>query len=97
VSAVIVGQWRFHMRLPARHIGTGEQTAMERASNVHEPLRAAELVDGLSNKTLRPDLARTLDLLHAIAGSIRCFAQNPLISVRQRAVCKHRTGWWHSP
>ncbi len=50
VAAVIVGERRLHLRLPARHVVAGEHAAMRRAAGVHHLLRAAETVDRLARR-----------------------------------------------
>src|SRR5215211_6526363 len=71
VTAIVVGQRRFHIRLPARHIVAAQDAPMALPAGVHHLLGAAEAVDRLGDKPLRPRLARLLDLpLAAAAGAL---------------------------
>src|SRR6185369_13663101 len=67
IATVIVRQRRFDMGLPVRHIASGQDAAMPLAADVHDFLGAAEAIDGLGDKALRPDFTRALDLPDAIA------------------------------
>ena len=49
---------------------------MRRAADVHDFLGAAEFVDRLGDKALRPGLARALDLRDAVAAGAFGFLQD---------------------
>ncbi len=86
IGAVVVGERRLDMGLPARHVLAGEHAAMGFAAGVHYGLGAAEAVDRLGDKALRPGLARRLDLLDAIAARALGLAQHARVGIGQRLV-----------
>src|ERR1700751_1180448 len=67
VAVVVVGQRRFDMRRPARHVFGGEHAAVALAATVHGFLRTAEAVDRFGNKAVAPGTARALYLRDAVA------------------------------
>src|SRR5206468_9309062 len=54
VAPVVVRDRRFDGRLPAGHVLAREDAAVTPAGRVHDLLRAAETIDGLCDKALRP-------------------------------------------
>src|SRR5206468_3093054 len=66
VAIIIIGQWRFDARLPARHVVSPQHATMRRAADVHDVLGATEFVDRLGDETARPGVARALDLRDAV-------------------------------
>lgn len=95
VAAVVVGERRLDRRLPACHVVGCEHAAMRRAADIHDLLRAAELVDRFGDKTFRPGLARPFDLGIAAAAAALGFAQDPGVGGRQRLVGEQRAGLRH--
>ena len=95
VAAVVVGERRLDVGLPARHVVAGEHAAMGLAAHVHHLLRAAEAVDRLGDEALRPGLARGFDLLDAIAAGALGLAQHARIGLGQRLVGEERAGRRH--
>src|SRR5438094_48840 len=81
--------------VPARQIVRGEHAAVARAAGVHHLLRAAETVDRLGDKTVRPALARALDLALAVAAGAFRLAQNAHIGRRHGFVGEQRAGRRH--
>ena len=72
VTAIVISERRFDAGLPARHVVGAEHAAMRRSGDIHDVLRAAELIDRLGHKTTGPRLARTFDLRHPVgAGAFR--------------------------
>src|ERR1700719_2911469 len=63
VAAILVGERRLDGGLPARHVLSGEYAAIAFPTGVHDLLAAAETIDRLGDKTLRPYLAGALDFL----------------------------------
>ena len=66
---------------------------MRLAGDVHHVLRAAEGVDRLRHKALRPGLARALDLRDAVAAGAFRFAHDARIGVGKRAIGEQRAGF----
>src|SRR5450830_783956 len=66
VTAVVISERPLNMRLPPRQVGAGKQAAVTLAGNVHDILCPTKSIDCLGNKTLRPYLSGTFDLLDAI-------------------------------
>jgi hypothetical protein len=62
VAAVVVGERRFDRRHPARHVIRREDALVRRARDIHDGLRAAELVDRFRHEAMRPGFSRALDL-----------------------------------
>ena len=62
----------------------GEHAAVALAAGVHDLLRAAEFVDRLGDKAVRPALARFFDLALAVAARAFGLAQDAGISVGER-------------
>ena len=87
VAPVVVGQRRLDRRLPRGHVGAGEHAAMRLARYVHHLLGAAEAVDRLGHKALRPGAARALDLRHAIAPGALGLGQDARVGLRQTSCC----------
>ena len=95
VAAVVVGERRLDMGVPARHVVAGEHAVMRFAAGVHHRLRAAEAVDRLGDETLRPDLARRFDLAHAVAAGAFRLAQHARVGLGQRLVGEQRSRLGH--
>src|SRR5689334_11848748 len=66
VAAIVVGQRRLDVRLPARHVVGPQYAAMTLTADVHDLLRAAEAIDRLRHETLRPGAASLCDLPLAV-------------------------------
>src|ERR1700730_16542231 len=64
-AAIVVAQRRFDMGLPARHVISREHAVVRLAGRIHARTRAAEAVDGLGNKNLRPEYPRRLAISNA--------------------------------
>ena len=90
VAAIVVTERRLDLRLPARHVGAGQHAAMALAGDVHDILRAAERVDRLGDKALRPRLAGALDLPDAVAARAFGLAQDAGVGFGERGVAKQR-------
>ena len=86
VAAVVVGERRLDMGVPARHVVAREHAVMRLAAGVHHRLRAAEAVDRLGDEALRPGLARRFDLRDAVAAGGLRRAQQARIGFGQRLV-----------
>ncbi len=95
VTAIVIGQRRFDMRRPARHVVGGEHAAMPAAAGIHDLLGAAEAVDRFRDETLRPRLARPLDLRDAIAAGALGFLEDAAIGGGERGVGEQRAGCRH--
>src|SRR5262249_10382255 len=67
VAAVVVGERKFDLRLPVRHIIAGQYAAVALPAHIHDLLRAVETINCLRHKSLRPDFTRALDLRCTIA------------------------------
>src|SRR5579883_3655829 len=85
-AAIIVGERRFDMRRPTRHVVGGEHAAMPFAAGIHDLLRAAEAVDRFGDKAPAPRLARAFDLRDAIAACTLGFFDDAGVSRRERGV-----------
>ena len=68
---------------------------MRRAADVHDVLGAAEFVDRLRDKTLRPGLSCALDLRDAVASGALGFFQDAGVGFGELFVGEERTGFWH--
>ena len=95
VAAVVVGERRLDMGVPARHVVAGEHAVVGLPAGVHHRLRAAEAVDRLGDEALRPCLARRFDLAHAIAARALRLAQHARVGLGQRLVGEQRAGLRH--
>ena len=95
VAAIVVGERRLDMGLPARHVLAGEHAAMPLAAGVHDLLGAAEAIDRLGDEALRPGHARLLDLLDPIAAGALGLAQHARIGLGQRRVGEQRADRRH--
>ena len=95
VAAVIVGQRRLDGRLPARHVVATQHAAMRRAADVHDVLRAAELVDRFGDKAMRPRFARAFDLRDAVGAGAFRLLQDAGIGFREFLVGEQRAGFGH--
>ncbi len=95
VAAIVVSQRGFDGWLPARHVVGAEHAAMRRAADVHDLLRAAELIDRLGDEAVRPGFPRALDLRNAIGACALGFLQDTGVSFGKSFVGEERAGFWH--
>src|SRR5258706_16414673 len=78
ITAILVRERPLDGGLPARHVLPGQHAAVALLAGIHDLLAAAEAIDRLGDKSLRPHVTGALDLLLAAAGARR-FAQHPLV------------------
>src|SRR5262249_6562674 len=63
VAAILIRQRQLDGGLPVRHILSGQHPAIALPAGGHDLLAAAEAIDRLGNKSLRPYFASAFDLL----------------------------------